>query len=312
MASPKKPNALRPGARIRIVSPASPAPSDAIHRGMGALIQLGYQPETQTERANSVGYFSSSQSSRFAELTNALNAKDVAGVIASRGGYGSTYLLADLAKKKSPQPKIFCGFSDTTAISCFLWKIWRWVSFYGPMAAAGFDSGADAPGGFECDSFTRATTQVRGGWKLALNGEPLCEGHAGGILLGGCLTLLQTSIGTPWELDTRGAILAIEDRGVRPYQVDRMLMHLLQAGKFRGVRGIVLGEFPDCDPLNNEGPTVREVCSRILEALKIPVVWGAPVGHTKRAMLTLPLGVRAKLTARGGGTLEILEPAVKS
>jgi len=312
MPSPKKPNALRPGARIRIISPASPAPSDRIHRGMGALIQLGYQPEPQTERCDSIGYFSSSQSSRFAELSNALNAKDVAAVIASRGGYGSSYLLAELAKEKSPQPKIFCGFSDTTVISCLLWKKWRWVSFYGPMVAAGFDSGADAPGGFECDSFTRATTQVRGGWKLALNGEPLCEGHASGILLGGCLTLLQTSIGTPWELDTRGAILAIEDRGVRPYQVDRMLMHLLQAGKLRGVRGIVLGDFPDCDPLNNEGPTVPEVCSRILGALKIPVVWGAPVGHTKRAMLTLPFGVCAKLTARGGGTLEILEPAVKS
>jgi muramoyltetrapeptide carboxypeptidase len=180
------------------------------------------------------------------------------------------------------------------------------------MAAAGFDSGADAPGGFECDSFTRATTQVRGGWNLTLNGEALREGHGRGILLGGCLTLLQSSIGTPWELDTRGAILAIEDRGVRPYQVDRMLMHLLQAGKFRGVRGIVLGDFPDCDPMNSEGPTVREVCSRILGALKIPVIWGAPIGHTKRAMLTLPLGVRAKLTSRGAGTLEILEPAVKS
>ena len=312
MPSPKKPKALRPGARIRIVSPASPAPADSIHRGMSALIQLGYQPETQTERADSIGYFSSSEASRFAELASALSAKDVSAVIASRGGYGSTYLLAELARKKPPQPKIFCGFSDTTVISCLLWKKWRWVSFYGPMAAAGFDSGADVPCGFDSDSFMRATTQVRGGWRLALNGEPLREGHASGILLGGCLTLLQTSIGTPWELDTRGAILAIEDRGVRPYQVDRMLMHLLQSEKLRGVRGILLGDFPDCDPLNNEGPSVREVCARILGALKIPIVWGAPIGHTKRAMLTLPLGVRAKLTARGGGTLEILEPAVKS
>ena len=135
-------------------------------------------------------------------------------------------------------------------------------------------------------------------------------GTARGTLLGGCMTLLQTTLGTPWELDTRGAILLMEDRGMKPYQVDNALMHLRNAGKFEGVRGIILGEFPDCEPASKGSPTVKDVCRRILGDLRIPVVWGARVGHTSRPMLTIPLGVRARLIARGAGKLQILEPAV--
>jgi muramoyltetrapeptide carboxypeptidase len=87
------------------------------------------------------------------------------------------------------------------------------------------------------------------------------------------------------------------------------LTHLRQAGKLRGVRGVILGEFPEC-PSPPDSPSVREVCARILGELKVPVIWGAPIGHTSRPMLTLPLGVRAKLVAKGSGQLEILEPAV--
>src|SRR5208283_689689 len=115
---------------------------------------------------------------------------------------------------------------------------------------------------------------------------------------------------TPWELDTRGAVLLLEDRGLKPYQLDRMLMHLKQAGKFKGVRGIVLGEFPECEPPEGSTVTVREICQRILGPLRIPIVFGAPVGHAARPMLTLPLGVNVRLHATGEGELEILEPAV--
>jgi muramoyltetrapeptide carboxypeptidase len=118
-------------------------------------------------------------------------------------------------------------------------------------------------------------------------------------------------LGTPWEFDTRGAILFLEDRGVKPYQLDRMLLHLLQAGKFRGVRGIVLGDFPDSEPPQECSPSVRDVCRRILMPLRVPIIFGAPIGHTVRPMLTIPFGVRARLRAAGEGQLEILEPAVR-
>jgi muramoyltetrapeptide carboxypeptidase len=148
------------------------------------------------------------------------------------------------------------------------------------------------------------------GWDIPLEGESMQSGTAEGSLLGGCLTILQATIGTPWQLDTFGAILVLEDTGMKPYQVDRALRHLLQAEQFRNVRGFLIGDFPNCDPSAPGGPTVREVCERILSPLGVPIVYGAPIGHTRRAMLTLPLGVRAKLNATGEGTLQILEPAV--
>ncbi len=124
------------------------------------------------------------------------------------------------------------------------------------------------------------------------------------------MTLLEATIGTPWELDTKDSILVLEDRAMKPYQVDRVLMHLKQAGKFEGVRGIVLGDFPESEPTVAGAPTVREVCARILRPFGVPIVFGVPVGHTLRPMLTIPLGIKARLDADGEGTLEFLEPAV--
>ena len=122
--------------------------------------------------------------------------------------------------------------------------------------------------------------------------------------------MIQTTLGTGFSSNTNGAILVLEDRGMKPYQVDRALRHLYQAGMFEKVAGVILGDFPDSDPPVSDSPSVPEICAEILSQLKIPVVYGAPVGHTKRAMLTIPLGVRAKMVAKGEGTLEILEPAV--
>jgi len=87
-------------------------------------------------------------------------------------------------------------------------------------------------------------------------------------------------------------------------------MHLQQAGKLSGIRGLVLGEFPECEPPVVGSPTVRDVSARILGPLGVPIVFAAPVGHTPRAMLTIPLGVKARLISKGEGKLEILEPAV--
>ena len=135
-------------------------------------------------------------------------------------------------------------------------------------------------------------------------------GAATGHLVGGCLTMLQNTLGTGFAPDADGAILVLEDRGMKPYQVDRALRHLYQAGVFRNVSGIVLGDFPDCDSPVPGSPSVPEICAAVLGPLKVPIVFGAPIGHTKRVILTIPLGVRAKLQARNEGTLEILEPAV--
>jgi muramoyltetrapeptide carboxypeptidase len=178
------------------------------------------------------------------------------------------------------------------------------------MAGAGLDGGADAPSGYDEKSLRASIGETDCGWSTLLHSEVLVAGDAEGRLLGGAMTIVEATFGTPWELDTRGAILILEDRGMKPYQVDRVLMHFKQAGKLDGVAGIVLGDFPDCEPPVAGSPTVRDICSRILGKLGVPIVFGAPVGHTMRPMLTIPLGVKARLRAKGEGTLEILEAAV--
>jgi muramoyltetrapeptide carboxypeptidase len=231
-------------------------------------------------------------------------------VISARGGYGTATLLDQLRLPRALQPKLFVGYSDETVLQAYLWAQFCWPSLQGPMVAANWNHGAGNPSGYDLASFLNASGGKQDSWSIALDAEALSRGEAAGLLLGGCITLLETTLGTPWEFDTRGAILFLEDRGVKPYQLDRMLVHLLQAGKFRGVRGIVLGDFPDCETPEGSTTSVRDVCRRILAPLRVPVVFGAPIGHTLRPMLTIPFGVRARLRAAGEGRLEILEPAV--
>ncbi len=303
-----KPHALRPGDVVRVLSLASPVQEDRLKKGCDEIKRLGYAPRMEAPAARAEGsFFAGSTVNRLRALRGALEDSGTRAIFCSRGGYGSNYLIEGLGAAPV-SPKIFLGSSDITSLQAFLWQKFRWVSFYGPMVASNFDQGAGAEHGYDEASLIRALTTTEEGWTLDLHGEQLITGAARGILLGGCLTLLETTLGTPWEIETNGAILVLEDRGMKPYQVDRALMHMKQAGKFRAVEGIVLGEFPDCEgPAGDE--TVRDVVRRVLGDSGIPIVWGAPIGHTSRPMLTIPLGVLGELSSAGSGTLRILEPA---
>ena len=311
ISSLQKPRALRRGDILAIFAPASPAEEKSYAAGLKELRRLKFGMFlTDNPMSFPEGYFAASLEERRQELLGALAAKQVAGLVALRGGYGSNYLLAEELAQHLQTPKVLIGFSDVTSLQIFLWQRASWVTFYGPMVAAGFSAGPGAPGGYDEESLRLSIGELGSGWKIPLRAEALVGGEADGRLLGGAMTLVEATFGTPWELDTHGAILILEDRGMKPYQVDRVLMHFKQAGKLEGVKGIVLGDFPECEPPVAGSPTVRDVCARILGPLGVPVVFGAPVGHTLRPMLTIPLGVTARLHAQGEGTLEILEAAV--
>jgi muramoyltetrapeptide carboxypeptidase len=308
-AQPRKPRALRKGSKVAVFAPASPAEQLDATAGIAELRRLGYE-FAPVQLPGAEGYFAASTASRLEAFLKAARRPEIDGLIALRGGYGTNYLLdADLAAQLSG-PKCVIGFSDLSSLQTYLWQTCGWVTFHGPMVAAGLNRGADDSHGYDEHSFLQAVGNVSSGWAISLGGKPLAGGIADGLLLGGCLTLLQTTLGTPWEIDTTGSILVLEDRALRPYQVDRALMHLKQAGKFRSLKGIVLGEFPDCEPAVKGSPTVHDVCERILRPLDVPILSGAAIGHTSRPMLTLPLGVQARLISSGQGRLEILEPAV--
>lgn len=311
-----KPPALEPGNLIRIISLSSPVDGNRLEKGVHEIAGLGYT--TKFDEAGTLardGFFAGTVLDRVAALKEAFAEPDSRAIFCTRGGYGSNYLLDGLSVALAV-PKILLGYSDVTSLQIFLWQKFRWVTFYGPMVASGFDKGHGTAEGYDLESFSHAIAETRQGWTVDLKGtETLAPGKANGTLLGGCLTLVETTLGTAWELDTHGAVLVLEDRGMKPWQVDRALMHLKQAGKFRGLSGLVLGDFPECEgPAGTE--TVKDVAKRILRPLGFPVVWGAAIGHTPKTMLTLPLGVRARMSASedgaGNATIEILEPACTS
>jgi muramoyltetrapeptide carboxypeptidase len=314
MTQPNKPPAVRPGDSVRVLSLASPVEEARLEKGREELVRLGYAPVIDRNAVLAAdGFFSGSISGRLAALKEALTESSSRAVFCSRGGYGTTQLLENLSVALA-QPKIVLGYSDLTSLQIFLWQKFRWITLYGPMVASGMDKGAGAAKGYDRESLLNALTETKEGWTIGLHGESMAAGAADGVLLGGCLTLIETALGTPWELETKGAILVLEDRAMKPWQVDRAFTHLIQAGKLRSVRGLILGDFPECEaPDGTE--TVKDVARRVLAPLGVPMVWGAPVGHTMRPMLTLPLGVRARLVADeagigGAGKLEIIEPTV--
>jgi muramoyltetrapeptide carboxypeptidase len=305
----RKPKALASGSRLGVFAPASPAAPVDMIAGLTELKRQGFQVVANQD-SKAEGYFAGPPFERVNAFLGTVNSDQVDGLVALRGGYGSNYLLDFELDKSLRSPKCVIGFSDITSLQIYLWQRCGWVTFCGPMLAAGLNAGPGVPRGYDENSFLQAIRRTESGWKLRLQGEPVLAGEAVGRVLGGCMTLVEASIGTPWELDTKDSILVLEDRAMKPYQVDRVLMHLRQAGKFEGVRGMVLGEFPESDPSVPGSPSVREVCARILRPLGVPLIFGAPVGHTPRPMLTIPLGIKARLDAAGEGTLDFLEPAV--
>jgi muramoyltetrapeptide carboxypeptidase len=313
MTEALKPLALRPGDAVRVIASASPVNAERLQDGIAEIERLGYLPRHDARLLERDGFFAGSAESRRRELLDALREPDTRAIFCARGGYGSGYLL-DLASEwasfREAPPKLFVGYSDVTLLQVFFWQEFGWVSLYGPMVAAALDQGAGTAHGYDAASFSRAISETKRGWAIELAGETLTLGSAEGTLLGGCLTLVEMTLGTPWELDTRGAILLLEDRGMKPWQVDRALTHLRQAGKLSEIRAIVFGDFPDCEaPAGTE--SAHDVVARVCAPLKVPIIWGAPIGHTTRAMLTIPLGVRARLVAESTGRIEVLEPACR-
>jgi len=154
-------------------------------------------------------------------------------------------------------------------------------------------------------------------WELELRTDvgvrPLLQGSAEGILYGGCLSMLVGSLGTPYEIQTEGTILFIEDVATKPYQIDRMLMQLKLAGKLADVRGIIFGEMVDCYQSKDQPYTLEDVVMRALCELHVPVAYGLHSGHVTSGNITLPIGVRAAMKVTSEGlTLKMLESATAS
>lgn len=298
--------ALKPGDKVGLLAPASSFSREAFETGCDRLRQMGYEPVYSPEIFARELYFAGTEQRRFDELKGLLARDDIAALICVRGGYGSNYLLEKFSFELfARHPKILLGCSDITSLLTTITDRTGLVTFHGPMVAKDI-----AEGTFESSSWNNAL-QGAINWEIPAGGvETLRPGHARGRLYGGCLSMLVASLGTPFEIDTEGTILFIEDIAEKPFRIDRMLMQLHLAGKLKKVRGFVFGEMMDCRPPEGESYTLQQVILRVLQPYNVPIVYGLRSGHVSSGNLTLPLGVEAELSAGSQGvTLKILEPA---
>jgi muramoyltetrapeptide carboxypeptidase len=310
--SRSKPRALRPGDKVGIVAPASNVNREMLEAGCDGLRRAGYEPFYFKSILERDLYFAGSAERRARELEEMFARDDLRAIVCARGGYGSNYLLPAPDTKTidletiARHPTIFVGYSDLTTLLTWFSDAAGFVTFHGPMVAKDFGV-AD---GVDLASWQNAVGGAAE-WEIGegSGAKPLVAGEAEGILYGGCLSILVAALGTPYDIQTAGTILFVEDLAAKPYQIDRMLMQLKLAGKLKGVRGIVFGEMLDCRQGQTQDYTLEEVVLRILGDLGIPVAFGLRSGHVSRANITLPIGVKARLEVGVAVRLKILESA---
>jgi muramoyltetrapeptide carboxypeptidase len=300
----RKPRALKPGDLVRVVSPASPLTAAQIADGVALLESERYRVSLGAHVFDSDGYLAGSDMDRASDLMSAFSDPEVSCVMCSRGGYGCARLLPFLdLDAMAASGKMFCGFSDVTTLHIALNRRGL-VTMHLPMLLT--LSVEREP--WVIESFLRllrGDATVPGGAK---RGDTLVGGIAEGVLTGGCMSLLGDSLGTQEPLETEGRILMIEDVDETPQRVDAGLTQLINAGLLRSCAGIVIGEMSGTDEKMDEKTgrwNWRTIVEDRVRPIGVPAVYGFPVGHMK-TMLSVPLGVRARLDANAG-TLTFVE-----
>ena len=309
----RKPRALRPGATIAVVSPASAAKADRVHSGVARLEALGCRALVMRHAlARGPLYYAGTAAERAADLTAAFSDPKVDAVLCTRGGWGSAELLPLLdANLIRANPKIFAGYSDHTSLHIWLQREAHLVTFHAPMIAADF-SRTD---GVELASWNHAVSGDTA-WSLdASDGlRILRPGFADGVIAGGCIAILAESLGTPYAMlpasQGEPRILFLEDIGVKPYQWDRMLLHLRYAGLLENVSGVVFGDMQQCVAAE-ENALLEQAILHALRDFAGPIAIGLRSGHVDAANVTLPFGIRARLDlgAPDAPRLDFLEAA---
>jgi muramoyltetrapeptide carboxypeptidase len=313
-----KPPALPEHATIAVVAPASPPQTRSeIEQATAYFEALGHEVVLGPNHRNVHGYLAGTDEERAADLQWALSEPGIDMVHTLCGGYGAARLHDRIDWDAVGDPRIVCGFSDITALHLALAAHARWVTFYGPNFVR----------------FTRRkdelTDETKEWFHRAFQPEPLGrvfedpedpyvltvgDGVAEATLVGGCLTLLCASIGTPFEVQTDGCVLMVEDLNTDEYLVDTALNHLIRADKLANLAGFVFGTNVNLRGQTiPEGPestlSIEEILDELIAPLGIPAIANVPVGHGKH-MATMPLGGKVRLDA-GAKTLEVIDAAVE-
>lgn len=304
-----KPPVLRPGDTVGMVAPASNAyEPEEIQIAKETMELYGFKVVLGQYINAQNGYLAGSDAQRAADVNEMFRRPDIRGIVTFSGGYGCSRILPLLDYAQIQRsPKVVVGHSDITALLLGIHQKTGLITFHG-------SSGLTGVGDYAMEHFRRVimTAQPIGAVARPPKSDPgtvernnrlitIVPGRVTGQLIGGNLTLVTNLIGTPYEPDTRGKILFLEDIGEEPYRIDRMLTQLWLAGKLQDAAGIALGRFVDCYP-NEFRPSffqtisLENVLRDRFEPLGKPTLYNLMFGHV-RENAVLPIGATATLDA---------------
>ena len=284
---------LCPKDAVGIVAPAGLVDASSLQKGVKAVLQMGFTPCLGRFINAKERYLAGSDQDRAEDLMAMFQNREIKAIFCARGGYGVNRVLPLLKPAViRKNPKIVLGSSDITLLLWYLNRKCSLTAFHGPMVAASFGRRSMS----ESQKMLKELLAGRVSAKKIRcpSAQTIRLGKASGVLTGGCLTLLCRSLKTPYEIRTDGTILLIEDVQERPYRIDGMLWQLRQAGKFKNVQGVILGEMVDCHPGKHEGYSLQDVIADFFRNDDFPVLMNCPIGHGEE-IWTLPLGVKAEL-----------------
>lgn len=302
-----RPRALASGSRVAVIAPAGRVDKARLDAGLERLRAMGFEPVLGENVLKRHLHQAGNADERLSDLLWSLTDPTIDGVVCARGGEGATALLPWL-EAASVEPRVFCGYSDVTALHAWLQRN-GWVTFHGPMVASEMASDA-----FDLGRFVGELTGAR--TERSMSVRMLKPGQADGVLTGGCLSILASLAGTEWSLPWTGrSILLVEDVEEPPYKLHRMLTQLRDSGSLRDVQGIVFGAMENCEAAKDDGYTLEEVLLDALEGFEGPIAMGLPAGHCSAPMATLPFGTRVLLAPEDGavgaaGRLHLQESGV--
>ena len=299
----RKPPRLKRGGTIGVVATAGCVDADSLSRGINVLKKQGFEIALSPRIHERKGYLAGDERQRARDLQEFFQRPDIDAIFCARGGFGSIQLLPHLnVEAIRSNPKIFVGCSDVTILLNWVLQHCGIVTLHGPMVAMEFARGVD---GRTKEYFWQTILGEKESWETKLT-TTIQPGIVEAPMVGGCLSLLVTTLGTPYEIDTGGKLLFLEDVGEKPYRIERMLTHLKMAGKLDRLAGLVFGDFIQCEP---EGPRgIMQIITEMFRDAPYPVLMGLAAGHGEEN-LTLPFGVKMALDGHTG-TLSLLESPV--
>lgn len=298
-----KPNPLKPGSRVALIAPSSPVSEEKLSLSLDSIRFLGLAPVLFPSCTLRKGYLAGTDEERAKDVNDAFSDPSIEGIFCLRGGYGAMRILPllDYSRIKK-NPKVFAGYSDITALHTAINKLCGLITYHAPMPTTGYHT-------MDYFSLESLADSIFSGKPAGAVSNPpgeslltLCPGKAKGRMTGGNLSVLAATLGSPYEIDTKGKILFLEDVDERPYRLDRSLTALALAGKFDDCAGIVSGTFFNCEETESEAKetlALAEILDQVIRPKGKPALHNFRAGHIY-PQVTIPMGAQAELDASGG------------